>query len=36
MAALPSSVKAMSTGGGRDGHVATGAKPVELEMSPPK
>jgi len=30
------SVEALSTGGGRDGHVATADKAVDLEMAPPK
>lgn len=29
------SVEALSTGGGRDGHVATADKAVDLEMAPP-
>lgn len=29
-------VEALSTGGGRDGHVATADKAVDLEMAPPK
>lgn len=29
-------VEALSTGGGRDGHVATSDKAVDLEMAPPK
>ena len=29
-------VEALSTGGGRDGHVATADKSVDLEMAPPK
>lgn len=29
-------VEALSTGGGRDGHVATADKSVDLEMAPPR
>ena len=29
-------VEALSTGGGRDGHVATADMAVDLEMAPPK